>query len=227
MITIAIIAIALGSTGGAVGLGKLALVIKHKIKELKRPNKHCKEVAGMIVRYELLDDEGETDSQRTHQTDDVTVSNIVELPCGETVVFKANPEGEVKKTQPEQDLGMSTNTFLNVKEGGVIMEFATDCRNRFLNMTDNEANRIVARDFIYRKMVERGMRTKHIARALPRAVEISFIPNEGELAAKNYRASRIAVTRKEKLARPVWRIRWREQDLFPSLKKVDPGSSAA
>lgn len=62
---------------------------------------------------------------------------------------------------------------------------------------ESEANRLVARRYLSKKMVARGMRPQHIKTMLPIAVEMVFVPNEFEVIAHQLRYSKALLDRKD------------------------------
>lgn len=216
----------IGGTIGLAGLAKVLLLAKHHVREWQKLNRASDRARQIIEEFEQELDEDLDVVQRTPTELEPQYPNGTRrLQCGLLVTFtpvepsEEGDEGPTLYEQGKQNQRPSKNR--------VIMELASACRNRFMNMEDNKANRIVARDWLYREMISRGMRTKHISQSLPVATELAFIPSDAELVAKDYRASQIAVHRKAYVKRAVWGFRWREQDLFPSFSRVDPGDAPA
>lgn len=109
--------------------------------------------------------------------------------------------------------------------GRVIQWFGIECRNKFQFVTDTPSDRKIARDFIYRSMVDRKMRVTHIAEQLPLAVEVALTPTKSELRAKELRASQTAIARKDAYAATVYRFYRKDGDFLPWYHLVDRGVS--
>lgn len=67
------------------------------------------------------------------------------------------------------------------------------------------ANRLVAKKFLFDNMKLHGMRTSHISKVLPLALELSFVPSTYEVAAKRLAASQSVSERVESANAVSWR----------------------
>jgi hypothetical protein len=76
-----------------------------------------------------------------------------------------------------------------------IITLVQECRNKFPLFRRSEANRLVARKYIYERMVEIGMRPSHVRNALDLAVSLVFTPDEADLDVENFELSHAYRTR--------------------------------
>lgn len=82
------------------------------------------------------------------------------------------------------------------KRCSYIANIATECKIEIEGISiDSAANRLVAHRWIKRRMVQHGMRVRHIQQTLPLAVEAVFIPDQFEVEARQVRQSRAVLDR--------------------------------
>ncbi len=78
------------------------------------------------------------------------------------------------------------------------VEIAQDCRMAIPGVgEESKANRLVARHWLYQKMVEHGVRPSHIRVILPLALELVFVPSQYEVTAMEMRNSSAFTTRNQ------------------------------
>lgn len=79
-----------------------------------------------------------------------------------------------------------------------IADLVDECKIAIEGITvETKANRLVARRWLSKRMVARGMRTHHIKTMLPLAVEMVFVLNEYEIIAHQLRYSKAVLDRKD------------------------------
>jgi len=74
-------------------------------------------------------------------------------------------------------------------------------------LKQTEANQLVVRKYIQDLMTERGVRKEHQSVLLPLAVTLAMTPTEADVQAEMFRASRVAVERRDEFAKNRWRYR--------------------
>jgi len=88
---------------------------------------------------------------------------------------------------------------------------------------DTEANRLVARDILYKSFKEAGWRITHIKRDLPIALEMVFVPNYFDLEAQAFKNSRVVIERKRMYNQNVYsRQRWSLFNWIGKMQSADP-----
>jgi len=79
-----------------------------------------------------------------------------------------------------------------------ITDLVDECKISIEGITvETKANRLVARRWLSKRMVSRGMRTHHIKTMLPIAVEMVFVLNEYEIIAHQLRYSKAILDRRD------------------------------
>jgi len=71
----------------------------------------------------------------------------------------------------------------------VMLTLVQECKNKFPLFRRSEANRLVARKFLYERMIEIGMRPAHIRGALDMAVELCFTADATDREVEKFTAT--------------------------------------
>jgi hypothetical protein len=82
---------------------------------------------------------------------------------------------------------------------GIVASMAIEAKNEFPLSKHSEANRLVVRAFIFKRMKELGMRPSHIHKCLDLAVSAAFVPDDTDVFAKQYESSKFVTQAHRKM----------------------------
>jgi len=104
------------------------------------------------------------------------------------------PETEVEIDGPKQFIASGLTSSKRTKYVGSLLQ---EIRMEFGLLQDSPANRLVVRRYARDKMREHGVRPSHGADMLPGVIELAFVPSDGEIRAKQFAASDVALAQRD------------------------------